>query len=381
MKCFCEHYKNYTIRTCEAPDIPKLMRFIGEHWAKGHILSVSRKLMDWQYYNRRWDRYNFLAGTDDKSGEILGVISYIPTYMYDDNIADIDKYIWLSVWKVRDDYAKTALGLQLLGAVLKLENTKNAGTVGNNQAVEPLYRMMKFKTGILEHYYIANDSYQRYSLLSANADKRNHESSNGVRLRLLEGEDELEVFFDEIKNPETDYPLKTANYFINRYMKHPFYKYNLYGVENNGANSANGNNGVNGANGDNCVNSVNNANAVLLVCRTAQAEGASAVRIVDMHGAVSGMAGAYRAFQALLRQSGAEYIDLYCHGLDGEQITAAGFTRRTAESGVVVPNYYEPYSASNTDIRYAYHTGVGRHYCIFKGDCDQDRPNRIDWDE
>ena len=357
MKEFYKQYHGYSIRCCGAADLTSLMLFIDKHWAKEHILSVSRKLMAWQYYNRRWNRYNFLMGIDDKNGDILGIISYIPTYIYDMSIGDNDNFVWLSVWKVRDDYAKTALGIQLLSAVFELEDTKNVGTVGNNQAVEPLYRVMKFKTGVLEHYYIANDNMHECSLLNGCATKHNNVSDDKIRIQQIESENELLAFFENAKYMESIYPIKRARYYINRYIKHPFYKYNLFWIVNNGIKT------------------------VLLVCRTVQAQGAKAIRIVDINGAISIISGAYGAFQKMLNQSNAEYIDMYCHGLDDNLLVALGFTRKTVESGVTVPNYFEPYTASNVEIRFAYHVADDKQYYIFKGDCDQDRPNQKIWEE
>jgi len=357
MKVYLKEYKNYTIRTCDLSDIQYMMKFIDKWWAKGHILSVSKKLIDWQYYNQRWDRYNFIYAIDNKNNQILGIIGYIPTYIFDINIDNDDKYIWLSVWKVRDDYIKTAMGIQLLSAIFELENTKNVGTVGINQNVEPLYRMMKFNTGILDHFYIVNSSKQTYKLICGNVKTHHHTINKNIRLHLLNNENELPEFCSKLLNREINFPIKTVNYIINRYLKHPFYKYKIFGIE------------------------TNNVKTALLICRTAHAIGASAIRIIDIQGTFSEMSGSYGAFQELLRQSGAEYIDLYCHGLNNEHIIAAGFTLKTPENDIIIPNYYEPFTQSNVDIRYAYHTAVKNHYIIFKGDGDQDRPNHITWEE
>jgi len=333
------------------------MRFLDAHWAKNHVLSVSRKLMDWQYYNNRWVRYNFLIGVDNTSGEILGVLGYIPTYLYDMAICDSDKHVWLTIWKVRNDVSKTTLGLQLMNAVFLAEGTKNISTVGINQDVEPLYRMMKFETGTLEHYYITNNSMQEFELFSGETPSICQEFTGNVQLRVLDDESSVSAFLEGLDTVNTNYPLKTKAYFINRYMRHPFYKYDLYGLD------------------------VSGAPATMLVCRAVSANGASAVRIVDLHGTVSKMSGAYGCFQRLLTQTGSEYMDLYCYGLEENHLTAAGFTRKTVENGVIVPNYYEPFVAGNVDILYAYHMDANRPYHIFKGDGDQDRPNQIAWEE
>ena len=37
------------IRLAVYNDIPLIMRFIDEHWKKGHILAANRTLFEWQY--------------------------------------------------------------------------------------------------------------------------------------------------------------------------------------------------------------------------------------------------------------------------------------------------------------------------------------------
>lgn len=357
MKHYSKQYDSYTIRTCDANDIPELMCFINKYWAKGHVLSVSRKLMDWQYYNPRWNRYNFLIGVNSVNEEIIGILGYIPTYLYDAEIDESDKYIWLALWKVREGVVKAPLGIQLLNAVFEVEGTSSVGTVGINQTAEMVYRTLRYKTGVLEHYYITNDAKQDYSLFIGESKTLRTDSVENIQLSILDDEIKFLEFFEGIDTVETCCPLKTKTYFINRYMKHPFYRYKLYGLE------------------------VSGMPAVMLVCRVASAHGSHAVRIVDLHGTVSEISGAYSCFQKLLMQNDAEYMDLYCYGLDEIHLAKAGFKRKTAESTDIVPNYYEPFDAGNVDIRYAYHSSIKAQCYIFKGDGDQDRPNERTWDE
>ena len=50
------------IRMCGKPDVEALMRFIDEHWSRGHVLSWHQALMDWQHFDPASDRYNFVLG-------------------------------------------------------------------------------------------------------------------------------------------------------------------------------------------------------------------------------------------------------------------------------------------------------------------------------
>jgi hypothetical protein len=74
---------------------------------------------------------------------------------------------------------------------------------------------------------------------------------------------------------------------------------------------------------------------------------------------------------------GYEYIDLYSTGLDVQAMVEAGYFPRSKDSDVVVPNYFEPLEMSNVDLSYAWKaTDARSHVVLFRGDSDQDRPNK-----
>ena len=77
--------------------------------------------------------------------------------------------------------------------------------------------------------------------------------------------------------------------------------------------------------------------------------------------------------QNLLKEYSAEYIDCYNHGISKEYFYAMGFSEVTGD--VVIPNYFEPFEKKNIDIYYASYSRFPT--VIFKGDCDQDRPNLL----
>ena len=68
-----------SIGRCKSENIVSVMNFICENYSNGHVLSVSRELMDWQY--KDGDYYNFLLAWDDD--QLMGILGYIPTERYD----------------------------------------------------------------------------------------------------------------------------------------------------------------------------------------------------------------------------------------------------------------------------------------------------------
>lgn len=147
-------------------------------------------------------------------------------------------------------------------------------------------------------------------------------------------------------------PFKSPNYFVKRYLQHPFYAYRIFGIQQQSKNLG------------------------LIVLRGVSHQGARALRLVDYWGASASLVASRPFLEDLLRYENAEYIDAYNHGICSDVFAAAGFHELQA-SGCVIPNYFEPFKRQNIRIRYAFKAPRGQKYIFFKADCDQDRPNLI----
>lgn len=169
-------------------------------------------------------------------------------------------------------------------------------------------------------------------------------------LRPLTGEEVRAVRisdFDPLALP----PAKSPDYFVHRYVDHPFYRYRVFAVEDERRLFG------------------------LLVTRTARAAGASAVRIVDYWGRDEGWIGLGPALTDLVREEQAEYADLYSGGLNTDVIRQAGMVPHHVDDPVVVPHYFEPFERKNKAPGYGYVVPPRGRYRMFKADSDQDRPN------
>ena len=111
--------------------------------------------------------------------------------------------------------------------------------------------------------------------------------------------------------------------------------------------------------------------------RTVSALGAGAMQIVDYIGHDRGWVGLGLALLQLIRDSGAEFIDLYSHGIGTAELEASGMISHRADDPVIIPLYFEPFKQRNVGLNYGYLVPEGTNYRVFKADCDQDRPNRL----
>ncbi|CDO58562.1 hypothetical protein BN1012_Phect348 [Candidatus Phaeomarinobacter ectocarpi] len=347
------------IRFCNAHDIAKVEAFIDAHWAKGHVLAHDRTLMDWQHKDAVTDRYTYAVAQRPGVDELDAIIGFISTSQYDPALCQHNT-IWFTTWMVSPLIKAGGLGMRLLRFVQQNEPHTLVGTVGNNAAVAPVYKALGYTTGILDRYVIANLSLQTFHLLQGHENISKHpKTSDDITIRMLDEADLSTCGIDALI-AHTATPKKTPAYLAARYLHHPRYSYQLLGIEQAGT---------------------LRALAVTRLCEAPAADNktATALRVVDWFGSDNAIGITGEALSAYLTQTGAEYADLYVHGIAADAFKQSSWHKVEPDGPLVVPNYFEPFAASNTDIRFAI-----RHQDkqtpalrLFKADADQDRPNTL----
>ncbi len=372
---------------CGDAQLRDLMTFIDRYWKKGHILSSHKRLMDWQHYDARKRRYTFAIARDRASQEVLGILGFISTAQFDPDLEE-RKTIWLAVWKVRDDVNIPGLGLALRSFITSEESPAALGTVGFGEKTAVLYSRFGYQSGTLRQSYIVNRKKKNFHLI-AKFDGR-YDSGTSARhekisLVMVDKNNFRSIAEDFVYRPPLEeMPVKSLRYFYNRYLEHPVYHYDLYALRAQGKYTG------------------------LFVIRRAKHRGHFALRMVDFWGPEAAMSGLKETFQKLLAQYDAEYLDFFNYGISREILAEAGFLEMDENSGMVVPNYYEPFEQRNIPINFAvidllssnkkvkspifdtdeaWRFNVGKekvnkaggpaNFKIFRGDCDQDRPNSI----
>ena len=322
---------NLTIGRCAANDVDDLVRFIDEHWERGHVLVASRPLLDWQYRNVDGS-YSFVLARQE--GVIVGILGYIATKRYDPALVEAN-VVWLTTWKVRPDAKVAALGLSLLQHLDKAEPHVAIGAIGFNPATLPMYTALGDRTGELQHYVF------RPGAASKPADLVGvdiHDASRCGALHIGRRSSAL-------------VPRKTPRYFAQRYLHHPFYRYRLVGLRD----------------GDTL--------AGLIAARVVAHGGLRALRIVDFAGDSDAVARSGSVIASMIREHEAAYADVYNAGIDADVFACAGFQRVDPDGNEIVPDHFEPFENRNVRLLYAIRTTGDT--VLFKGDADQDRPNRV----
>jgi len=339
-----------TVDLCTLEDGDDLMRFIHDYWSATHVLARSKTLMDWQHRDEANRRYNFIAGRDENG--IVGILGFILASRYDPALAGDADTLWLTTWKVRTDLAR-GLGLVLLRKLDTMLAPGWIGTVGLNPATRGIYQAFGYRVGMLARHYMLNQTVDDYRLATVPAEFR-----KGANFTSGAGFLELDrhSFWTSTDGFDLDatnqVPRKTRTYIHARYLLHPFYRYRALLI-------------------------VDGTQAGIAVLRECSHEGAKAIRIVDYLGSPGTLRYSGAAFQQILLDSGAEYLDFFCSGLEPE-LAAAGFSKLagTDSFGLILPGYFEPFERGNVELTFALRGPVGP-LVVCKGDADQDRPNLL----
>lgn len=332
----------YEIRLCKASEIEKLKDFIDTVWKKNHILSRDENILRWQHFNDAQDSFNFVVAYNTESDKFDAIMGFIPLQHFDKSLQANNNF-WLALWKTDEINAKRkGLGADLLLYFQKKYNPSSIGVVGINSVVEKIYRIIGFQTGVMNHYYLINPELTQFKIAKVNNINKNISEKTNYVIKQL-------VNINEISDLQIkQHPHKSKEYFINRFLKHPTYKYTFYGVFSQEQLS------------------------LVLVTRKININNSSCIRVVDIIGSIKSLTSIETELIKLLKYEDAEYIDCYNYGIPDKYFINLGFKKR--DDAVIIPNYFEPFEQRNVDIKFAYKS-CSDNYIIFKGDGDQDRPS------
>jgi hypothetical protein len=332
----------YKIKLCEVNELPLLQEFIDKHWKEKHVMATSKVLMDFGHLNENENVYNFFIAINQESNEVDGILGFIATAHYDQNLRTNGDF-WGIIWKVRDDVHNddvNILGLILWKKLFHMDGLKSYAAVGISLIAKRIYTALKAKTGVLNQFYILKEQNSPYQIAVAPVNQR-------VTKYAFEKIKKIDL--TESCNVKPLYkPYKSVIYLINRYKKHPFYNYEFWMI------------------GDQCV----------IVTRKVKINQQACMRIVDCLGDLDNLHNLYPEFQAMLHSENAEYVDFMNYGVDENVFLNMGFEKLDPDGKVVIPNYFEPFEQRNVKVEFAVKAPY-EDYVIFKGDADQDRPNII----
>ncbi len=337
----------YKFKICEKEDLPRLLTFIDTYWKKNHILVRSKEILDFQYYNRETDKYDFVLAENTQTGELDGIRGWIRVDQYDPALAQYDE-VWSAVSKVRTDVENNEI--KVLGSYLwrYLEKHKGFGTVGISRFSFAMHTAIRHKTCSLGQYFILNRETKVFKVAVIPSGYQSPATNQESNWCLREIEDINAIADDAV--PAYYRPFKSKTYLINRFTQHPVYHYHFFGI---------------------CEGIELKA---ILVGKFIEINEGKILRIVDVLGSLEEVGCLYEDFQNILKNTRSEYVDFLCFGIDDSVFQHMGFDKLDPnQDKLIIPNYFEPFEAKNIVINGAYKPA--ERYCMFKADADQDRPS------
>jgi len=324
------------IRFLKKKDLRKFTYLVNNFYKRNHILSKSRKIINFYYNFFNKDRL-FIIGLFDKNENLLSAMGLMP-YKNWDNKMHNDYHI--AFWVKKN---KLVNSLGFFKFIFNKINPKFLATSGINLKTSGKIFNNFGKINLFDNHYIKNKKSK--NIFFRHLKNQNIESFKSKKLKMI-----VVNHIDKLPSYQNK-PIKTLKYFKNKYLKNPFYNYF-------------------------CLNFFHNHKLqFFFICRVIKIKKLSLqiVRIIDFYGVIKQKQTIFKSLQDFLQKNNYEYIDFLSIGLRKE-LKSLGFSFKKKKD--FIPELFEPYDPS-TD---------SRNYCILKndykskiimvkGDGDGDRPN------
>ena len=344
--------KKIQISRQQAGKAKQLQSFLHNYWRKNHIFVKNKKFLIWQHKKGSFLTY-ITAKLKDK---IVGVIGYIPQSHYDSKLPKNE--IFLTISRTTENIPP-AVHLKIFTYIKKKIDKGFIGSLGGwNARVANYNKYLGFITGFMDHYLMASPYLKNYKVINFN--KRYLKKKIILKKLIVSNKCEFLELNEKFlkKNKLYDlykhqYPNKSNKFIINRYLKHPIFKYNVFLLKKNSRPLA------------------------ILVIRKIKVKNSNVLRIIDFIGKQNEFSNIGNLAIYLFKKYKSEFIDIYSYGINTKYIKKAGFLDRRKISNLIVPDYYEPFLRKNINLMYGYMCRYEKEnkLRILKGDGDQDRPN------
>ena len=258
------------------------------------------------------------------------------------------KIIWLTLWNTKKNNYGIS-GIDIINFLINKFPNKILATVGCNINAQNIYKIMGFKSGTMSHYYILNPNIKTFKIIKLK--KKLKPNNRIIKENLKLKNISLSLGYKKIKNShkleKTFY--KNLVFFEKKYLKNPFYNYSFLFVENK-----------------------KKSYLGFFVTKKILQKKNRILRIVDYFGETNNLPKLKNSFFKILIDNNYEAIDFLNYGIEKKKVLEMGF--KLKKNDLVIPLYFEPFERKNRDLLFAYYPRSVK-LNLFKGDCDQERPN------
>ena len=317
------------------------MDFMEKHWLHGYALAHDRTFFDWQFVKN--GKVDIWIGIDDEKRKLYAIQSAI--FYRDVPNPDFSGSVWLAI---KSPNPLLAFDVQnVMWSEMKPRDTFSPGL--RPDAVK-IKRLMGETVVAMDHYYRLNDI-ERYDIAVIKDKRIPVASDTGFTLVPISQIKDFECVITE-KELINSAPSKDYAYINWRYFNHPIFKYNFWKVLN-----------------------PETKPCAILITREEYANNSKCCKIIDFYGLSETLGYLASSFDRLMQENDYEYIDVYSYGVPSEIYENGGLTRCDEKSANIIPNYFQPYTPTNSDIFLVPPSTPGTR--LFRGDSDQDKPRLL----
>ena len=334
-------------RIARTSDLIHISSFLRCHWRKDHVFVQRPELLIWQHSSEKRDGLNFILAVE--SDEIVGLLGFIPFRKFDGTLRE--NTISLALWKV-SDASQVGTGVGLLRYLLAEEKPTRTISIGLSDIVVPIYRALRFSTGVMDHFVIFRPGLD-FSQITGQSVKQGKTTLPALQTlgRSLDLDKSLIAKVETMLRANS--PEKSVKYYRERFEQHPWFRYSIL------------------------ILGRNTNPELLLVLREVSVGGASLLRIVDIGGDVNRLPQVAGVLRELLIETDTEYVDIVMNGVDSEEMIRNGFSSTETDIDLMLPNFFDPFERRIIDVAYAVKSSVddSSRLHLHPADTDQDRPN------
>ena len=240
------------IKPARKIDKVKIKKFINLNFKKNHIISKNSKFFNWQYVNSD-GKINCTLALKNK--EIVGVYFYVPLEKFDKKL-NKKGHVFGSTWtvkgfknsKLHKDYdyeirkknvltnvnnQSVAIALKIFFNIIQPSEPKLIIAIGIGPRWHGFHKLKKFKIKNSNHHFIVSPNIRKVNILKNFVFPKkniiNRKNKLKIKYKKIYKANELKKLpINSLFNYQI--PTKSKTYLINRYLKHPIYKYCIYAI-------------------------------------------------------------------------------------------------------------------------------------------------------
>ena len=286
---------NFKISHFKINELEKLSKFIKENYKNKHIFCRNKDFLRWEHFYKKKLSFTYLK----IKNELVAVLGYKSLLNHDQKLSNKVIFLTLAVTSKKAPPGS----LKLLFENLK-KKKKLIITLGFNYKTLVYQKLLGFKIFKLNHCYLRSKNIQNFKIIKINKNNKKNfvkEIKKKVEIQNVSSVEEIINLKKNKKIWNNFQPMKSSQYIISRYMKHPIYNYDLNFIIKD------------------------NKKIAIVVSREINFKKRKIIKIVDYFGSNCSVKYLSNFCEKMFLDNNLELIEFYNYGIDIKILKSIGF--------------------------------------------------------